>query len=116
MGRFGLGRLFVSAIFWLGCLGFGVDSGLPGAEERRGTTLTKQLSDLSLMLVFTIELRVHTITKKHYIPESTFIYQKALRKHMQGGICMPCGLLFYVCWIIMMYTCGKKRYTILKRD
>ena len=29
--------------------------------------------------------RVHTITKKHYIPESTFIYQKALRKHMQGG-------------------------------
>ena len=28
----------------------------------------------------------HTITKKHYIPESTFIYQKALRKHMQGGM------------------------------
>ena len=29
---------------------------------------------------------------------------------------MSCGLLFYVCWIIKMYTCGKKRYTILKRD
>ena len=42
-------------------------------------------------------------TKKHYIPESTFIYKQALRKHMQGGICMPCGLLFYVCWIIKMY-------------
>ena len=40
---------------------------------------------------------VHTITKKHYIPESTLIYQKALRKHMQGGVCMPCGLLFYEC-------------------
>ena len=59
---------------------------------------------------------VHTITKKHYIPESTFIYQKTLRKHMQGGIYMPCELLFYVCWIIKMYTCGKKRYTILKCD
>ena len=61
-------------------------------------------------------LRVHTITKKHYIPESTFIYQKAQRKHMQEWVCMPCGILFYVCWIIKMYTCGKKRYTILKRD
>ena len=30
---------------------------------------------------------VHTITKKQYIPESTFIYQKALRKNMQGGVC-----------------------------
>ena len=59
---------------------------------------------------------VHTITKKHYIPESTFIYQKALKKHMQGGVCMFCGLLFYVCWIIKMHTCGKKMYTILKRD
>ena len=29
---------------------------------------------------------------------------------------MPCELQFYVCWIIKMYTCGKKRYTILKRD
>ena len=29
---------------------------------------------------------------------------------------MPCELLFYVCWIIKMYTCGKKRYTILKCD
>ena len=28
---------------------------------------------------------------------------------------MPCGLLFYVCWIIKMDTCGKKRYMILKR-
>ena len=28
---------------------------------------------------------------------------------------MPCGLLFYVCWIMKMYTRGKKRYTILKR-
>ena len=27
---------------------------------------------------------------------------------------MPCGLLFCDCWIIKMYTCGKKRYTILK--
>ena len=60
--------------------------------------------------------RVHTITKKHYIPEGTFIYQKALRKHMQCGVCMPCGLLFYVCWIIKMYTGGKNRYMILKRD
>ena len=33
--------------------------------------------------------RVHTITKKHYIPESTLIYQKALRKHMQGGSVCP---------------------------
>ena len=24
---------------------------------------------------------------------------------------MPLGLLFYVCWIIKMYTCGKNRYT-----
>ena len=39
---------------------------------------------------------VPTITKMHYIPESAFICQKALRKHMQGGVCMPCGLLFYV--------------------
>ena len=53
---------------------------------------------------------------KSTIPESTFIYQKTLRKHMQGGIYMPCELLFYVCWIIKMYTCGKKRYTILKCD
>ena len=60
--------------------------------------------------------RVHTITKKHYIPESTFIYQKAMSKHMQGGVCMPYGLLIYVCWIIKMYTSGKKMYTILKRD
>ena len=59
---------------------------------------------------------VHTITKKHYIPESTFNYQKTLRKHMQGGVCMSCGLLFYVCSIKKMYTCGKKRHTILKRD
>ena len=48
--------------------------------------------------------RVHSITKKHYIPESTFIYQNARRKHMQGGVCMPCGLLFYECWLIKMYT------------
>ena len=42
-------------------------------------------------------------TGKHlYLP-------KALREHMQGGVCMPCGLLFYVCWIIKMHTCGKKR-------
>ena len=60
-----------------------------------------------------VEKRVHTITKKHYIPESTFNYQKALRKHMQGGVCK---LLFYVFWIIKMYTCGKKTYTIIKRD
>ena len=33
--------------------------------------------------------RVHTITKKHYIPESTLIDQKALRKHMkkEGSVC-----------------------------
>ena len=59
---------------------------------------------------------VHTITKKHYIPESTSNYQKALRKHMQGGVGMPCLLLSYVCWIIKMYTGGKNRYMILKRD
>ena len=29
---------------------------------------------------------------------------------------MPCGLLIYVCWIIKMYTDGKNRYMILKRD
>ena len=29
---------------------------------------------------------------------------------------MSSGLLFYVCWIINMYTCGKKRYRIIKRD
>ena len=29
---------------------------------------------------------------------------------MQGGVCKPCGLLFYVCWII------KNRYMLLKRD
>ena len=60
--------------------------------------------------------RVHTITKKHYIPESTFHYQKALRKHMQGGVWMPCLILFYVCWIIKMNTGGKNRYMILKCD
>ena len=60
--------------------------------------------------------RVHTITKKHYIPENTFNYQKALRKHVQGGVGMPCLLLFYVCWVIKMYTGGKNRYMILKRD
>ena len=27
---------------------------------------------------------------------------------------MPCRLLVYVFWIIKMYTCGKKRCTILK--
>ena len=36
-------------------------------------------------------------TRKHfYLP-------KGLRKHMQGGVCMPCGLLLYLCWIIKMY-------------
>ena len=49
------------------------------------------------------------MTKKDYIWESTFIYQKSLRKHMQGGVSMPCGVLDN-------YTCGKKRYTILKRN
>ena len=49
---------------------------------------------------------VHTITKKHYIPESTFNYQKALTKHMQGGVWMPCLLLFYVCWIIKVEIIG----------
>ena len=29
------------------------------------------------------KIRLHTITKNHYIPESTFIYQKELTKHMQ---------------------------------
>ena len=75
-------------------------------------------SDRKVCEMYSVE-GVHTITKKHYILESTFIYQKALRKHMQGGVCVPCGLLFYVCLIIKMYTCGKKtwkRYTILKRD
>ena len=38
--------------------------------------------------------RVHIISKKHYIPESTFIYQKALRKHMQGGL--------YALWITIL--------------
>ena len=42
------------------------------------------------------------VSKKHYIPESTSIYQKAPRKHMQGGVCMLCGLPFYVCLIIKM--------------
>ena len=51
-----------------------------------------------------------------FINAGPYNYQKALRKHMQGGVCMPCGLLFYVCSIIKMYICGKKRYTILKRD
>ena len=32
--------------------------------------------------------------QKALYTESTFIYQKALRKHMQGGVFMPCGLLF----------------------
>ena len=45
--------------------------------------------------------RVHTITKKHYIPESTFIYQNALRKHMQGG-----GL--YALWITILYVLDNK--------
>ena len=58
---------------------------------------------------------VHTITKKHYIPESTFNYQKALIKHMRGGVWMPYLLLFYVCWIIKMYTGVINRYMILKR-
>ena len=51
-------------------------------------------------------IRIHTITKKHYIPESTFIYQKALRKHMQGG-----GL--YALWITILYVLDNK---ILERD
>ena len=29
---------------------------------------------------------------------------------------MACGLLFYVRWIIKMYTGGKNRYMILKHD
>ena len=46
-----------------------------------------------------------------------FNLPKSIKKtHAKGGVCMPCGLLFYVCWIIKMYTCGKKRYAILKRD
>ena len=59
---------------------------------------------------------VHTITKKHYIPESTLNYQKALRKYVQGGVCLARGVLFYVCWKIKMYTNGKNMYMILKRD
>ena len=84
------------------------------AEIIHSTIWPKRLVDSGLKRPTGI--RVHTITKKHYIPEGTFIYQKALRKHMQCGVCMPCGLLFYVCWIIKMYTGGKNRYMILKRD
>ena len=56
-------------------------------------------------------------TGKHfYLPK---IIEKTTCK--EGSVCpvdrsTPCGLLFYVYWIIKMYTCGKKRYTILKRD
>ena len=53
---------------------------------------------------------------KQWVNVGPYNYQKPLRKHMQGRVFMPCGLLFYVCWIIKMYICGKKMYTILKRD
>ena len=33
--------------------------------------------------------RVHTITKKHYIPESTFNYQKALKNTCKEGFGCP---------------------------
>ena len=81
----------------LGCVVFG--------GTRTGNTELRNQVDFKKIIFFgqsDYPRRVHTITKKHYIPESNFIYQKALRKHMQGGIGMPCGLLFYVCWIIKM--------------
>ena len=75
---------------------------------------------MSLVTLFSVSLgpflRVHPITKKHYIPESTFNYQKAREKQIQGGVGMPCLLLFYVCWIIKMFTGVRIRYMILKRD
>ena len=46
---------------------------------------------------------------------TAFVYQKALKKHMQGGVWMPCLLRFYVCWIIKMYTGEKNRYMLLNR-
>ena len=81
------------------------------------TIFVKHITKMSTLKQFSNNFGwVHTITKKHYIPESTFNYQKALRKHMQGGVWRPCLILFYVCWIIKMNTGGKNRYMILKCD
>ena len=69
----------------------------PILGQLKWESLKKRRKDNRLILLYKglkgKAKRVHTITKKHYIPESTFNYQKALRKHMQGGICK---LLFYV--------------------
>ena len=57
-------------------------------------------------------IRVHTITKKHYIPESTFNYQKALRKHARRGL----DALFITILCVLDNKGGNNRYNmILKR-
>ena len=49
-------------------------------------------------------------TGKHfYLPKST---EKTHARRCLYAL----WITFYVCWIIKICTCGKKRYTILKRD
>ena len=52
-------------------------------------------------------LSVHTNTGKHHIPESTFNYQKALIKYVQGDV--------FIARDYIVCTMANKRYTYVLR-
>ena len=78
----------------------------------------------SVIFAVALSITVHTNTKKHYIPESTFNYQKALRKiickvmPIKPGITVSCAMAnkIYTYVLRIDYTPNMDFYESLTTD
>ena len=65
-----------------------MDSSGKTPSRGRSCLFSHKIPHLTRKYVHATRCWVHTIPKKHY----TYKYQKALRKHIQGWVCMSCWI------------------------